>query len=840
MAYLLEKDKSSSDEIIRLFEKVRVAYLSARTDPKEYGSKWRSAINNLIESYEDSNALSNELKNFIDNSDLEADDVKDPQSQNAEKIFEGIKSLRYSSESIDDPFAKKFKGNVLEALLSSTGNMVKFLHYAIRADDKALSPDIYSVKDIEPDDITGGLEGLDLEVDDIDLYIIEHYGDGKDSNKVKSKVKAAMSILELIFLSKNDKDNWEELEEIEGLPVKKSKEEKSTEEKAQSDFIIPNKPMYRIFDIEDMNELKGFSGEYYVQEKYDGLRIQLHKIDKKIKIYTFDKKEITSKCKEQVKEMEKKHFGDCILDGSLILFNGDEAQNRAKTISHLFDKEDTEGKLKMHMFDLLRHNEKSLLEDRLDQRMQLMFNNYSIHSSEMLTFPSKKDTRLADSIKDIEEYSKAIMDMPTAEGVVIKDSTSTYYVGTKKNPKWIKWKNFVDLDLKVLDKKSSNGNYSYTLGAGPIEGEGKNYQDMEGKTYMVVGKALNTKISADLGSIVRVKIDSVKKDGERFIVNSAKVIEIPEAQHPDKVITLELLAGDEKKALNYKVEALEKGIQITDHIHGEASILIKGDMDGFTIYGFEEDNLMAKNALVDLDLWKTQAEEIMKTKQSRLTVAGFQHMKTTGPKTIKELHNHLVKNHKDLYEDILESKFDKLKDWMKQRDGISYDEKTKKLYAEDDKIMQESDILKEYKTPKEYRQGEFKLYLRNDDNLNLIIKLKDETINWLIDLEKSNDIFELFGKAGKFPAMVANNTSKKKIIDEGKIRLGVQKHGFHEYFLEGNKFETKFNIRMIKVDGEEMWLAWSGYKQSPADEDSDSGLWNIYEDRHNKLPLPKK
>ena len=840
MAYLLEKDKSSSDEIIRLFEKVRVAYLSARTDPKEYGSKWRSAINNLIESYEDSNALSNELKNFIDNSDLETDDVKDPQSQNAEKIFEGIKALRYSSEAIDDPFAKKFKGNVLEALLSSTGNMVKFLHYAIRADDKALSPDIYSVKDIEPDDITGGLEGLDLEVDDIDLYIIEHYGDGKDSNKVKSKVKAAMSILELIFLSKNDKDNWEELEEIEGLPVKKSKEEKSTEEKAQSDFIIPNKPMYRIFDIEDMNELKGFSGEYYVQEKYDGLRIQLHKIDKKIKIYTFDKKEITSKCKEQVKEMEKKHFGDCILDGSLILFNGDEAQNRAKTISHLFDKEDTEGKLKMHMFDLLRHNEKSLLEDRLDQRMQLMFNNYSIHSSEMLTFPSKKDTRLADSIKDIEEYSKAIMDMPTAEGVVIKDSTSTYYVGTKKNPKWIKWKNFVDLDLKVLDKKSSNGNYSYTLGAGPIEGEGKNYQDMEGKTYMVVGKALNTKISADLGSIVRVKIDSVKKDGERFIVNSAKVIEIPEAQHPDKVITLELLAGDEKKALNYKVEALEKGIQITDHIHGEASILIKGDMDGFTIYGFEEDNLMAKNALVDLDLWKTQAEEIMKTKQSLLTVAGFQHMKTTGPKTIKELHNHLVKNHKDLYEDILESKFDKLKDWMKQRDGISYDEKTKKLYAEDDKIMQESDILKEYKTPKEYRQGEFKLYLRNDDNLNLIIKLKDETINWLIDLEKSNDIFELFGKAGKFPAMVANNTSKKKIIDEGKIRLGVQKHGFHEYFLEGNKFETKFNIRMIKVDGEEIWLAWSGYKQSPADEDSDSGLWNIYEDRHNKLPLPKK
>ena len=840
MAYLLEKDKSTSDEIVRLFEKVRVAYLSARTDPKEYGSKWRSAIDGIKEKYESTNELSNELKNFIEISDLEADDVKDPQSQNAEKIFDGIKSLRYSSESIADPFAKKFKGDVLEALLSSIGNMVKFVHYAMRDDSKALSPDIYSVKDIEPDDITEGLMGLDIEVDDIDLYIIEHYGDGKDSNKVKSKVKAAMNILELIFLSKNDKGDWSELEDIEGLPVKKAEEKKSTEEKSESDFIIPNKPMYRIFEIEDMEELKGFSGEYYVQEKYDGLRIQMHKIDKQIKVYSFEGKDITSKCKEQVDELSKKHFGDCILDGSLILFKGDEPLNRAETISHVFKDKNPDGKLRMHMFDLLRHNEKSMLEEPLDKRMQVMFNNYSIHSSEDLSFPSKKDTRLADSIKDVEEYSRAIMEMPASEGVVIKDSTSTYYVGTKKNPKWIKWKSFVDLDLIVLDKKSSKGNYSYTLGAGPTEGEGKNYQTIEGKIYMVVGKALNTKIAADLGSIVRVKIDQVKKEGERYIVHSAKVIEVPEAIHPDKLVTLEMLSNDGKKELNYNVEALKKGLKITDHIHGEASIIIKSDMDGFTIYGFEEDNLMAKNALIDLDLWKNQAEEIMKTKQSRLTVAGFQFMKTKGPQTIKALHNHLVKNHKDIYEDILESKFDKLKDWMEQRDGISYDEKTKKLYSDDDKIMQEENILKEYKTPKEYQEGDFKLYLRDDDNLNLVIKLKDESINWLIDLDKSEDIFELFGKAGKFPAMVANNISKRKILDEGKVRLGVQKHGYHEYFLEGNKFETKFNIRRLKAEGTEMWLAWSGYKQSPADSEDDMGLWNIYEDRHKKLPLPTK
>ena len=46
-------------------------------------------------------------------------------------------------------------------------------------------------------------------------------------------------------------------------------------------------------------------------------------------------------------------------------------------------------------------------------------------------------------------------------------------------------------------------------------------------------------------------------------------------------------------------------------------------MEGFTIYGFEKNNLMSKDALKDLDMWKSKAEEVMKTKQSELTVAIF-------------------------------------------------------------------------------------------------------------------------------------------------------------------------------------------------------------------------
>ena len=830
--------------------------------------------------------------------------------------------------------------------------------------------------------------GLDIESEDIALYIIEHYGDGKDSKKVESKVKAAMDMLELMFFSQHEEKELEDLTDIEGLAKAKG----GIKEKSVSHFIVPNKPMYRIFDIDDINELKGFSGNWYVQEKFDGMRVQLHKLDGKVNIYSYNEKDITDKCEAQVEELKKKEYGDCIFDAELVLFDEDEPLHRADTIAHVFKGKYKDAKLRCHVFDIIRHEAQTLTDEELEDRMTTLFNNYSAKTGEAIAFPSKKDTRQADNLKDIEKYAKEMMDNPASEGVVIKDATSTYYIGTKKNPKWIKWKKFVDLDVIVLAKKKTKSSlYSYTVGVGPITEEMNGLTEINKTKYLGVGKALNTKISVDVGDIIRVKVDEVKKKGEGYSLFSAKVIEIPEVEHPDKLVTLELLSKDTKKSLNYSVEsALTKGIKLTDHIHGETNIIVKSDLDGFTIYGFEENNLMSKNAIMDIDMWKAQVEEIMKSKQSDLTVAVFQYLKMNGDKTPKQIHNFLVEKQPSLYEDVLESKEKDIKEWFSLRDGISL--KENKLSADDDKIMQEDDIkksksammarelqfkermknptmrveeepdvsqnvavvemdadvsgdcceqmkqdliglerekyeelvelhddswdkfvykinkdnpdidfgyedtmeleiaaftdflnmmtceqtfeaftsalyleddnyraikeryescnsfgsdfsdkyamLKAYKTPENYRKGQFKLYSREDDNITFAIKVDDESMFWTIDLENDEEMFDLFGAAGKYPAEVSKNIERGKVIDAGDIELGVQKDGYHEYFLKGNKFETKLHIRVIKVEGKEMWLAWTGYKQTPADKDGDEGRWNIYQDRYNKLPIP--
>ena len=148
-------------------------------------------------------------------------------------------------------------------------------------------------------------------------------------------------------------------------------------------------------------------------------------------------------------------------------------------------------------------------------------------------------------------------------------------------------------------------------------------------------------------------------------------------------------------------------------------------------------------------------------------------------------------------------------------------------------------MLKAYKTPKEYRSGEFKIYMRKDNNLNIVMKLGDESINWLVDTQDEEEIFDLFGKAGKYPAEVAKNIDKEKTLDTGKVKLGIQRNGYHEYFLQGNKFETKLHVRVLPVKGKKMWLAWTGYEQKPADQEGDEGIWNIYEDKFSFIDIPR-
>ena len=193
---MFEKDKAPlSNEILSLFEETRVSYLSAKSDPKEYSSRWRETLDKIKESYDSLSPLGKELKEYLDERHVESDDAGSPTSGSAKIIYESIKQMRFDSENVTDPFSKKLKGNVLETLLTNVDTFIKFIHYAIRSGDDALPSKLYNKLEYQEDAITDGLEGLDLSLDDVPLFIIEHYGDDKDSKKVLSKFKSALAEL---------------------------------------------------------------------------------------------------------------------------------------------------------------------------------------------------------------------------------------------------------------------------------------------------------------------------------------------------------------------------------------------------------------------------------------------------------------------------------------------------------------------------------------------------------------------------------------------------------------------------------------------------------------------
>ena len=81
------------------------------------------------------------------------------------------------------------------------------------------------------------------------------------------------------------------------------------------------------------------------------------------------------------------------------------------------------------------------------------------------------------------------------------------------------------------------------------------------------------------------------------------------------------------------------------------------------------------------------------------------------------------------------------------------------------------------------------------------MEIEDTRNAWTVDITELGDIYDLFGKSQKFPAIVAKKLGEhRKRIDSGELELGVQREGYHEYKINGDKFETRFHVRVVPLD----------------------------------------
>ena len=247
--------------------------------------------------------------------------------------------------------------------------------------------------------------------------------------------------------------------------------------KADQPFM---KPMHRIFELKDLDELKGFTGDWVVSAWHQGERMFVKKLSDEISARGEDGDiELPDEVVEAFKKVSKDDFEIDVIKTTddqyrildVLMMDGDD-------VSH----DSTSGRIKM-----LRGG---------------------MEAVDPVHVPSASDTKVTDE----EGLDVAISEVQKEHpDVILRDAKSTYMKGEKRHPKWVLLSKSKKVDLVVLDK-TGEGPYDYRLGIGPIT-QHENLDDraveIENDTYMDVGTIFHDDQEYNPGDLVNVEIDSV-------------------------------------------------------------------------------------------------------------------------------------------------------------------------------------------------------------------------------------------------------------------------------------------------------------------------------------------
>jgi hypothetical protein len=309
-----------------------------------------------------------------------------------------------------------------------------------------------------------------------------------------------------------------------------------------------------IFNLESLSSL---SGEFLIEPKYDGVRVQIHKSGEEARIFSDGGTRIEHRLPHLVKEILLNARESFILDGELVKYKGNSRLPRKDVISHLkpylhdpSPKRDgtlDDSRLRFKLFDLIYLDGEDRTSLPLEERKKLL--EALFPEGEFVQMVSHEKVCAAD-------LPRRVNDMSTSEGVMLKRSGSRYFEGHQ----WFKWKRRLELDVLVAGvEKNKGGSFNYSCA---VEAE---------SGHIRIGKTYSTSIPARLGEVIRVRVDRVTKDGDRFFWHAPKVLDRRlDKKDPDPVSVLERMLDGKPSAVGRPRSAAERqerlnGGQTTAH-----------------------------------------------------------------------------------------------------------------------------------------------------------------------------------------------------------------------------------------------------------------------------------
>lgn len=227
-------------------------------------------------------------------------------------------------------------------------------------------------------------------------------------------------------------------------------------DQAQMRLLHPLKPMLASPEEDPLRILEYMDGAGFAEDKYDGIRAQIHKDGEEVRIYSRDLDDITASFPDVVAKMQSVP-GSFLLDGEIVPYREGRILTFGELQTRLGRKELSAQTLasvpcRYFAFDALYVDGDLLFSRALRDRKTLLMSLHS-RAAESFAVSELKEVTSAEQIDAAFEASRS----RNNEGLVVKHPDSEYTPG-KRGKAWLKLKRaLITLDVVVVGAEYGHG-----------------------------------------------------------------------------------------------------------------------------------------------------------------------------------------------------------------------------------------------------------------------------------------------------------------------------------------------------------------------------------------------
>ena len=265
-----------------------------------------------------------------------------------------------------------------------------------------------------------------------------------------------------------------------------------------------------------------FGPPYVVEDKYDGVRAQVHKAGDRVELYSRTLDRVTKRYPELVPAIEAVP-GSFVLDAEVLAFQGERAISFTQFQTRL-GRKDVSGDLRARLpaslvlFDILERDGRALLDEPLSERQKIL---RALPIAPPLRFALQRELRETgeDLVAALEREFAAARERGN-EGLMVKDPRSPYRPG-RRGMEWLKVKRALrTLDVVVTAVEWGHGKRREVL-------SDYTFAVRDGERLLNVGKAYSGLTDKEIAEMTEhFKRATIKDFGRMRIVRPETVIEV--------------------------------------------------------------------------------------------------------------------------------------------------------------------------------------------------------------------------------------------------------------------------------------------------------------------------